>query len=55
MKEESKVVRISLESYKALLLLQKDVAKEVGFTPSVSQTIKYLVSKETKGKPNNVR
>lgn len=55
MKEEGKVIRISLESYKALLLLQKDLAKQVGFSPSISQIIKHLLHKETIGASNNVR
>jgi len=48
MKEESKSVRVSLEAYETLRLLQEDFAKQVGFTPSITQVIEYLASKEMK-------
>jgi hypothetical protein len=48
MKEESKSVRVSVEAYETLRLLQEDFAKQVGFTPSITQVIEYLASKEMK-------
>ena len=48
MKDESKSVRISLAAYDTLRLLQEDFAKQVGFTPSITQVIEYLASKEMK-------
>ena len=53
MKEESKSVRVSLEAYETLRLLQGDFAKQVGFTPSITQVIEYLASKEMKERNKN--
>lgn len=55
MREESKIIRVSLEAYEALQRIQEEFAKDMGFVPSISQIIKYLVANEMKGKTNNVR
>lgn len=47
-KDKGKSVRINTESYEHLRDLQEQFAKEVGFTPSITQVIEYLVSKEMK-------
>jgi hypothetical protein len=49
-KEESKSVRVDLKSYQDIQFLREEFAKQVGFMPSITQVIEYLVSKEMKGK-----
>lgn len=47
-KDQGKSVRINTESYENLRVLREQFAKEVGFTPSITQIIEYLVSNEMK-------
>lgn len=47
--EKGKSVRINAESYEGLKDLQNEFAHQVGFVPSITQVIEYLVSKHLKG------
>lgn len=48
MKDDSKSVRVDGKSYEDIQFLRGEFAKAVGFTPSITQVIEYLVSKEMK-------
>lgn len=47
-KDKGRSVRINTKSYEELRLLQGDLSKEVGFVPSITQIIEYLITKEMK-------
>lgn len=47
-KEESKSIRINVASYEAIRILQERFANEVGFVPSITQVVEYIVMKEMK-------
>lgn len=48
-KEESKSIRINVKSYEDIRTLQERFASKVGFVPSITQVVEYLVTKEMKG------
>lgn len=47
-KEQGKSIRINTKSYEDLRELQAEFEKQVGFLPSITQIVEYLVSKEMK-------
>lgn len=47
-KEQGKSIRINTKAYEDLRLLQEEFAQRVGFVPSITQIVEYLVSKEMK-------
>ena len=47
-KEQGKSIRINMKTYEDVRFLQNEFAEKVGFVPSITQVIEYLVSKEMK-------
>jgi len=47
-KEESKSIRINVKAYEDIRFLQERFAAKVGFVPSITQIVEYLVTKEMK-------
>lgn len=47
-KEQGKSIRINTKTYEDIRMLQSEFAAKVGFVPSLTQVVEYLVTKEMK-------
>lgn len=47
-KEQGKSIRINTKTYEDIKVLQGEFAEKVGFIPSITQVVEYLVTKEMK-------